>query len=455
VSCDLAALRHRLEEIVGSRNVEADPEVIAAFAVDGVVPGLTARPATRDEVAGVVAACAAEGAALVPWGGGTAMGTGNRPERVDLVVRLDRLDRVVEFDPDNLCVTAEAGLPLARLQALIAGKRLILPLDPPGGDRVTVGGLVAANLSGPRRLQHGTARDWVLGLRVVLPDGEQIRCGGRVIKNVSGYDLNKLFIRSFGTLGIVTEATFKLLPGPAAQAAVLGLFPELPKAAAVVEKLLASFLLPDSLDLLDPAALDLLSPVLGPPAAGSFGLAAGFSGSRETVERQVRDAEGLISESGGASRLFRGDDSSRVWTAITDLYENLPTDAHRVLCTLAVPIGETARMMASAAARAASQDLSAILAAHAGSGVLRAAFLPGSGPSGSGAIPRLALAIERLREEAAGLGGSLVLQEASPRLKERVDAWGRPGAAFAAMRRIKAEFDPQRLCSPGRFLGGI
>jgi glycolate oxidase FAD binding subunit len=383
------------------------------------------------------------------------MGTGNRPERLDVVVRLDRLDRVVAFDPDNLCVTVEAGLPLARLQELVAARHVLLPLDPPAADRVTAGGLVAANLSGPRRLQHGTARDWVLGMRVVLPDGERIHCGGRVIKNVSGYDMNKLFIRSFGTLGLITEVTFKLLPSPAAQATVLGLFPDLPGAATVVGKVLASFLLPEALELLDPGALDLLAPALGSGAAGGFALAAGFAGSAAAVERQVRDLEALILAQGGTARRFQEGESVRVWTALTDLFQAPPHDPLQVLCTVAVPIGRTAGMIASARARAAEHGLGAALSAHAGSGILRARFLPATDASGEGAMLGMARALEQLREEATALGGSLVLQAASTRLKERVDAWGRPGSGFAVMRRIKLEFDPHGMCSPGRFLGGI
>ncbi len=455
MSCDPASLRRRLEELVGNHHVDADLASTMPYAVDGLVPSLTVRPGTQDEVAAVVSACAAAGAALVPWGGGTAMGTGNPPERVDVVVRLDRLDRVVEFDADNLCVTVEAGMPLARLQELIAEKKVLLPLDPPDGAKVTVGGLVAANLSGPRRLQHGTVRDWVLGMRVVLPDGERIRCGGKVIKNVSGYDMNKLFIRSFGTLGIVTEVTVKLLPMPAAQASVMGLFPDLSEAAAVVGKVLASFLLPEALDLLDPGALDLLAPALGHGAAEGFALFAGFAGSRQTVERQIRDMEILISEAGGTARRFQEAESVRTWAAITNMFRALPHDPLRVLCTIAVPIGRTAKMMASAQARATEQGLTAALTAHAGSGVLRAAFRPADGSSGDGAMPGMAAAIEILRGEATAVGGSLVIQEASPRLKDRVDAWGWPGSGFATMRRIKAELDPQRVCSPGRFLGGI
>ncbi len=455
MSHDLASLRRQLEDLVGNSHVDAGPETTAAFAVDGMIPALTVRPGTQDEVAAVVAACAASGAALVPWGGGTAMGMGNCPVRVDVVVHLDRLNRVVEFDPDNLCVTVEAGMPLARLQEMIAEKKLLLPLDPPDGARVTVGGLVAANLSGPRRLLHGTARDWVLGIRVVLPDGERIRCGGRVIKNVSGYDMNKLFIRSFGTLGIITEVTVKLLPMPAAQASVLGLFPDLSGAAATAEKVLASFLLPEALELLDPCALDILAPALGRSAPGNFALAAGFTGSRETVERQVRDLETLISERGGTVRLFREVDSVRIWDAVTNAFGALPQDPLRVLCMVAVPIARTAGMMASARAGATGSGLTAATLAHAGSGILWAAFFPAAGLPEDEAVSRMVTTLLALREEAATVGGSLVIQEASPRLKERVDAWGKPGSSFAIMRRIKTEFDPQGLCSPGRFLGGI
>jgi FAD/FMN-containing dehydrogenase len=286
---------------------------------------------------------------------------------------------------------------------------------------------------------------------VVLPDGERIHCGGRVIKNVSGYDMNKLFIRSFGTLGIVTEVTVKLLPRPAAQASVLGLFPNLPGAAAVVEKVLASFLLPEALDLLDPGAVDLLAPALGGGAAGCFALVAGVTGSQAAVERQVRDLEALMAEYGGTVRRFQEADSVRIWGAITNVFQALPHDPLQVLCTMAVPIGRTAGMLASARARATEQRLEVCLAAHAGSGILRAAFQPKKESSGD----QLTTALEVLRREAVAVGGSLVIQEASPRLKERVDAWGPPGSGFATMRRIKAEFDPQRVCCPGRFLGGI
>jgi glycolate oxidase FAD binding subunit len=449
---DLAVLRERLVALVGGGNVTADG---GAYAVDGMVPALVVRPGTQHEVSGVVAACAEARAALVPWGGGTAMAMGNPPRKLDVVVSLERLDRVVEFDPDNLCITVEAGMPLGRLQALVAERQERLPLDPPDADRVTLGGLVAANQSGPCRLLHGTARDWVLGLRVVLPDGTRIHCGGRVIKNVSGYDMNKLFIQSFGTLGIITEVTVKLLPMPVCRATVLGSFAGFAEAAAVLAEVQASFLLPEALELLDPAAADLLQPVLGLETCGTFALVAGFSGSQSTVDRQVRDLEAMAASRGGHTKTFREAQSDQAWTVITNVQGGAAPDPRRVVCQLAVPIARTAGMLVSARTRAAAQGLTATVTAHVGSGLVRAALLPGADQTEAVALAGLAAVTEALREEAVGVGGSLVLLEAPPRFKARVEAWGKPGSSFATMRRIKTEFDPQDLCSPGRFLGGM
>jgi len=451
---DLTGLRGQLEKIVGAEYVGAGPAATARFAVDGVIPGLTVRPGTQDEVSKAVSACAAAGATMIPWGGGTAMGLGNRPSCADAVVRLDRLDRIVEFDAANLCVTVEAGMRLGLLQGTLAQEKEILPLDPPADVKVTIGGLVAANQSGPTRLLYGTARDWVLGMRVVLPDGEPIHCGGRVIKNVSGYDMNKLFIGSLGTLGILTEVTFKLLPLPVMRAGVVGLFPELKQAATVIGKVLESFLLPEALDLLDPEAAALLAPRLGLGApAGAHGLAVALAGSRETVERQARDFAALFRDGGGRVTLLPDGRTVLAWDAIRNVFDLLPVPpAARLLCKIVVPISRTADMLAAAGAVGQRHGLNATVVAHAGSGVVWATYL--LGPK---APPEdvLADALEGLRREAVAAEGSLVLHDAPATLKTRVDAWGKPGDGFDVMRRLKAEFDPRGLCNPGRFLGGI
>ena len=419
-----------------------------------MTPALIVRPGSQEEVAKVVAACAEAGAAVIPWGGGTSMGMGNRPARADVVVLLDRLNRIVEHDADNLNVSVEAGVPLAHLQATLAERRQFLPLDAPAEGKATMGGLLATNSMGPWRLLYGTWRDWVLGMRVVLPDGERIRCGGKVIKNVSGYDMNKLFIGSLGSLGIITEATVKLLPLPVVRASVIGLFPELAQVTDLVRKVLDSVLLPEAMELLNPGALSLLAPALDLEAPAGYGLAVSLAGSPETVERQTRDFATLF----GAARASRTrtlpkDQAASAWQAIRDVFDRLPGPAQeRVICKIAVPISRSGEMLAAAEQLSRQHNLRAAVVAHAGSGVVRACYLPGTQPPPPEV---LGAGLEALRREAEAAEGSLVVQAAPPALKAHVDAWGKPGEGFDVMQRLKAEFDPRGLCNPGRFLGGI
>ncbi len=449
-----AELQRRLEAVVGAAHVLGGPAAAAPFALDGVTPRLVVRPGSQEEVAAVVAACAEAGAAMIPWGGGTSMGTGNRPGRAEVVVLLTRLSRIVEHDADNLNVTVEAGMPLADLRARLAERRQFLPLDAPAEGRATIGGLLASNTTGPWRLLYGTWRDWVLGVRATLPDGARIRCGGKVIKNVSGYDMNKLFIGSLGTLGFITEATLKLLPLPAARATVLGLFPALGQSADLVRRVLDSILLPEAMELLNPGALALLAPALGLDRPAGYGLAVSLAGSPETVERQVREFTALFG-AGGASRTatLQAEQAVAAWQAIRDLFDRpFGSVEEGILCKIAVPIGRTLDLVEAAERLARRHTLRAAVAAHAGSGAVRAGYLPGREPIapevwGSG--------VEELRREAEAAGGSLVLQAAPPSVKARVDAWGKPSEGFEVMRRLKAEFDPRALCNPGRFLGGI
>ncbi len=447
---DLAALQRRLSEALGPGRVDAGPEA-ARFAVDGVAPRLVVRPGSQEGVRSAVAACAAAGATLACRGGGTSVGTGDPPGRLDVVLRLDGLDRIVELDAANLNVTAEAGVRLGDLRAALAERRAYLPLDPPRGDRRTVGGVVATNGSGPRRLLHGPLRDWLLGLRVVLPTGEPIRCGGKVIKNVSGYDLNKLFIGSLGTLGVVTEATFKLLPAPAVRATVAGAFAEVAQVAAVVTRTLESQLLPEALEALDGQALRALAPRLGlPPAA--FGLAVSAAGSRETVERQVRDLRRWLGEA-GAVALATLDEAQgeAAWTALRDAaVAPDATSETRLVAKIAVPIARTLELFSAAEEMARRRGWRGAVTAHAGSGIVRAGFEVG--PSALDAVQG---GLEELRARAEGVEGSLVLEAAPVAVKRSLGAWGAPGDAFQVMRRVKAEFDPRGTMSPGRFLGGI
>ncbi len=443
---ELDGLREALGRAVGEEHVLRG-SAAAALAIDGAAPRLAVRPGTQAELQAVMAAAAGAGAATAARGSGSALGLGHRPARLDLVVCLDRLCRIVALDPANLVVTVEAGVRLGDLHARLAGVRQLLGLDPPRLDRRTVGGVLATNASGPGRLRHGTARDLVLGLTVVLAGGERVRCGGRVIKNVSGYDLNKLFIGSLGTLGVISEATFKLLPAPAARAAVAGLFPGLAGAAAAVARLLRSSLLPESVDLLDARTMARLGAGLGLAGTG-YGLVVGVAGSPETVERQACDLERLMAEGGAGEVRSLREAPARAAGAL--VREALEGGAGRIRVKLGVPIGDTGRLFAAAEALGERRGWSTGVMAHAGSGILRATYGTGEAPPEA-----VADALEALRGEAEALEGSLVVEAAPPAVKSRLDPWGKPGDALAVMRRLKAEFDPASLLNPGRFLGGI
>ena len=381
------------------------------------------------------------------------MGMGNRPARADVAIVLDRLNRIVEFDNANLNVTVEAGMRLSDLQGELAKQRQFLPLDPPAEDQATIGGILAANASGPGRLLYGTARDWVLGMRIALPNGGRIRCGGKVIKNVSGYDMNKLFIGSLGTLGIISEATFKLLPLPAVRAGVAGVFADLGQAAGLVAKILDSVLLPEAMELLGADATTRLGPTLGLEATG-YGLTVSLAGSRETVERQVRDFTGLFREAHARATATLPDERAKpAWKTIRNAFDLLPgPPPDRILCKIAVPISRTAEMLAAAETLGRRHRLRAAVTAHAGSGVVQACYL--LGPEAP-PVEVLAKGLEDLRRESEAAEGSLTLHAAPSALKRHLDAWGKPGGAFTVMRRLKTEFDPRGLCNPGRFLGGI
>ena len=443
-------LVRKLSAIVGEEFVLVGAAA-GGFEVDGMQPRVAVRPASQEQVGAVAAACSAAGAAMVAWGGGTGIGLGNPPSRLDVLVSVDRLTRIVEFDDANLNVTAEAGVRLADLRAVLTRKREFLPLDPPQADRVTVGGLVQTNASGPTRLLYGSARDWVLGLRVVLPSGERIRCGGKVIKNVSGYDMNKVFIGSLGTLGIVTEVTFKLLPFPAMRATVVGVFAQLSDVSAAVTRTLESFLLPEAMDALDPNTLAAVSSTLGlTPASSAYGLVVALAGSRETVERQVQDFNTFFGQGKALAIKTLGEDQAHLaWQAIREVHCGLA--AERTVVKIAVPISKTLGMFSAAEGVMQRLGLHGVITAHAGSGIVRAGYETGAGV----ALEALRDGLVALRREAEASEGSLVLEAAPVTLKRSLDAWGTSFAGISVMRRLKAEFDPQGLMNPGRFLVGI
>src|SRR5215468_2064843 len=240
----------------------------APFVVDGRTPCGVVLPGSADEVARVVSTAAAAGVPVIPWGGGTQMSRGAPPHDGALVVVLRRLNRVVEHEPGDLTATAEAGIRVDALQAALGTRGQWLPLDPPAPGEATLGGVLAANAAGPRRQGYGTARDLVIGIRVVGADGRLVRAGGQVVKNVAGYDLVKLYIGSHGTLGVIVDATLKLRPRPEAEAAGWATFSTLESAVGAAMSLAGSELGPVALTVLNARAAEVCARALGLPTSG-------------------------------------------------------------------------------------------------------------------------------------------------------------------------------------------
>jgi len=421
-------LAERLQAALGADALSAEPRELESHHVAGKLPALVCLPHSAEQIAAALRICAEADASVVPWGGGTAMAIGNPPLRLDLVISTIRMNRVIEHDHANLTATVQSGITLNMLQTALASQKQFLSVNPPYPERSTIGGIVAANLNGPKRSSHGSVRDLVIGLRVVLGSGEQIKAGGKVVKNVAGYDLCKLFVGSLGSLGILTEATVRVapIPGESATGVARG---TLVQAVQLASELAHSKLLPSSL-------------VLGHDSMDqSWQLAACFEGFGETVTRQLGELDSLAQRNGMAIDIYRAETEQRVWREIGDL----PLKAERLIYRVTVPRSSVAPVLGAVQSSffgAAQPALSADVAM----GTIWI-VTPANKTSAGHFAELISLAQQH--------HGHAVMFAAPPELKLGIDAWGPSPPTFKLMRDIKQKFDPKGILNPGRFVGGL
>jgi glycolate oxidase FAD binding subunit len=354
------------------------------------------RPGTAEEVAALLSVAAASRMAVVPVGGGRASAMGNPVERCDVELHTGRLDRVLEHSQADMVVSVEAGITLEALQSELAAAGQFLPLDPFNSPGHTIGGLIATGWTGPLRLRFGSARDFLIGIRVALPSGRLASAGGRVVKNVSGYDLMKLHHGALGTLGVVVAASFKVFPKPMLDATVAGSWSSIDEAWSEAGKALA---LP-----LSPAALELTS---------DGRAMARFLGSPDAVNRMVAELGwDQVSAAVWDAHSRRGPDS---WVRIT-----VPVKSLQPIVT-SLPRG--AEWWAS----------------------------PGTGIAHWG-IASEAFTVREVRAAAEKAGGTLILMAAPRELALEIGAWGTPPAALDLMKKLKSAYDPDGILNPGRFV---
>ena len=442
-----ADLARRLTSLVGDRHVLTGVEC-SPYVLEGRTPEAVVFPGSREEVGGVLVAAAGAGVPVTPWGGGTRISVGMPPARPGIVLSLKRLDRLVEHEPADLTATAEAGMTLAAFQAALGQRGQWLSLDPPNAREGTLGGILASNASGPRRHLYGTARDLLIGLTMVLADGSVVRGGGKVVKNVAGYDLPKLAIGSFGTLGVIVEATVKLRPRPDTDRLVVAWFERVKDAGAGARAIMASDLIPSALELADAEAVRALA--LGGREGAA--LLVGLDGLPEQVAWQSTELVRLLADGARVeTRVLDGEERDRVWQAVGDLPRRALAETTAVMRWGVLPT-QVAELIDHGGDVARRHGLGAAFIAHAGVGIVTAIL---GGGSGGAAANTVAATLGDWRALVRDASGHATLEWAPLAVKERVPVWDPPGAPHRIMQRLKAELDPSGILNPGRFVGGI
>jgi glycolate oxidase FAD binding subunit len=394
----------------------------------GVVPGSVFEPASVEEAVTVLVELARAGASVACVGGGTALALGFPPRRVDALLRTGRLDRIVEYVPSDLVITAEAGVTLAALQREVGAHGQRLALDPPQPERATLGGLVATAAFGPRRARYGALRDLLLGVTLVRADGEVTRSGGKVVKNVAGFDVQKVVCGSLGSLGLIARVTLRLHPLPEASESVV--FPRLSGAGVwAIERGLKAA-------QLEPAAS------VASYSAGAFDLGVLFEGFAAAVSEQVARlrerarelrVELVTLDAGAAAQFWQQHEALRTRAGVRVRIAALPSHVAELERTLAP-----------------------LLAALVSPGLAWYSSLGLGFVGGETQDPQALLApLAAVREALVRGGGSLVVEAAPAELAAHLDPWGPAPGGMGIMHALKSRFDPEGRMNPGRFSGRL
>lgn len=417
-------LMHRLQSALGPDAVSAESDALASHSIDGLTPHLVTKPASAEQLGAVLSACSEARATVIPWGGGTAMALGNPPRRADVVIGLEKLNRVIEHDSANLTVSAQCGLTLNALQSALAAQRQFVPIDAPLPARATLGGIVSANLNGPRRSCYGSVRDLVIGMKVILASGESIKAGGKVVKNVAGYDMCKLLVGSLGTLGIIAEVTLRVAPIAESSATVIGRG-TLAEAQRFIEEISRSPLLPAAVFLLRAGTQE------------DWRVAVGCDGFAETVERHLRELQNIATRIGMKPEVASGESAIELWQQLRDF----PLQPDRLVYRVTLPRAAIFDFIDRVKGWNSTKTVS-----DAAMGTIWLAF-----PANKATVARFP-EIEAMARERRGHS---VVFAAPAALKTAVNVWGPSPPTLSLMRAIKRQFDPNELLNPGRFLGGI
>jgi glycolate dehydrogenase FAD-binding subunit len=444
----------RLADFVGAGRLLTDAGSLAAYEVDGRGPAAALQPDSVAEIAEILRFASAERLAVIPTGGRTHLHIGLPPQRYDLTLDLSRMNHVLAYEPRDLTLGVEPGVAYAELQRILREKGQFLPLAPPFPERATLGGIVATNTDSPFRYAHGTAKDFLLGLEFVTGEGIISKSGGRVVKNVTGYDLHKLFIGSLGTLGVITRLNFRTFPLPRGQKMFVAVFTDQKDAFALCRATMKSPLQPRILDVLDPGAVGLVVPRGADfVARDSWLVIVEAAGPEAVLERHARDL-GSMAQQALAKEFVSLSEAQRD-QLFARLCEFSPlavaASSEAIIFRVAVLPSAMPPLLDEVRKRAERNGLNYAILIRA-LGVVYIGLLP---TGDAKMFSELLSCARELIELCIASGTAPMIERCPTHTKEALGVWPLPGNEHEIAQRLKHVFDPQGILSPGRFRGAI
>jgi glycolate dehydrogenase FAD-binding subunit len=462
----------RLETVVDRASRITDSAQLSSYTIAQKTPSIALKPGSAQEIVEIVKFAAAESLAIVPCAARTKLSIGAPPTRYDVALDLTRLNRIVAYDPGDLTLSVEPGVLLCGLQATLGERGQFLPHGAPFMMRATVGGTIAAGVEGPLRQMYGTTRDYVLGMEFVTGEGVLGKSGGRVVKNVTGYDLHKLMIGALGTLGVITKINFRTFPAPRSMRGFAVHFAGVQDAAACRDAVAASPLRPLTFEICSPSIAGLFSaarsfqaePLALPDglfSTSEWTLAASFEGTSAVLDRCEQDFRKLAEGSGATGFARIGSACSKpemvvLGTAFTRLREFVPIalDASPACTIVKISVLPGHLEHALSAAKHAAEDHSQPWVAIArGVGVIYFALLPAARDEKSKQC--VADVTNRIHADSGQLGGHSTIPWCPDEWKSALNIWGADRADLPLMQKLKSVFDPCGIFAPGRFFKGI
>ncbi len=443
------AFYQKLGKIAGAENVLTGEKATAPFTADGFTPQAIVCPASNKQIASIIREANESRVTIVPWGGGSKQQVGPCLEAAETVLCLKNMNQIIELDASNFTVQVQAGIVNGELQKQLAEKNLFFPVDPLYAERSTIGGEIAASANGPRRIMYGLIRDLVLGVTAVTPTGDITHTGGKTMKNVAGFDLCRMYIGSWGTLGVITEAVLRLFPLPEASTGLYITFPDPEDAFRMVGQLLNSPLNPSAIELVDAVAGVEVAEAIGSSLNnGEVLLIANSEGVKDDVMRHQKEIKTLAeANKAKATIILEGEKASRAWAAYRGIHEAMLGASPSALQGKAsVPISKLGDMAQQVKKISARQGVAIGVTAHCGNGILYT-YLSDE----SGKLVRIA---DELKQAAASLGGFFLIESAPLSFRKEADMLP-PRNDYPLMRRLKTEFDPNNILNPGRLAGGL